>query len=129
MINSDKKISSVEATAITGVKSCRSVDHILTGRVCSSGLAIMTLITTSSQDTKKANNAPAKMPGLIAGKVTLKMACSLCAPQITAAFSTDLSNSLSELMMEIIAKGMATITWLITNATMVPVSPKLKNML
>ncbi len=42
-------MSSVEAAAMTGVRSCRSVDQILTGRVCSVGLAMKIASTTSSQ--------------------------------------------------------------------------------
>src|SRR5207253_2359605 len=68
--STDRAISSVEATAITGVRSWRRVVHIFTGRVCRVGLAIITLSTTSSQETRKANRPPATMPGRMPGKVT-----------------------------------------------------------
>ena len=48
-----KTMSSVEAAAITGVRSCRSVVQIRTGRVCSVGLAMKIESTTSSQETRK----------------------------------------------------------------------------
>ena len=89
MTSTDRPISSVEATAITGVRSWRRVVHIFTGRVCRVGLAIITLSTTSSHETRKANSAPATIPGRIAGKVTLNTACRREAPQITAASSID----------------------------------------
>ncbi|MNL09298.1 hypothetical protein D3C87_1300530 [compost metagenome] len=121
MTNTERPISSVEATAITGVRSWRRVVHIFTGRVCRVGLAIITLSTTSSHETRKAKRAPATMPGRIAGKVTLNTACRREAPQITAASSIDWSNSFSELMIEMMVNGSATITWLTTKANMVPV--------
>ncbi|MNZ93062.1 hypothetical protein D3C78_1121160 [compost metagenome] len=95
--------------------------HIFTGKVCRSGLAIITLSTTSSHETRKANRPPAIIPGRMAGKVTLKIACRREAPQITAASSIDWSNSFSELMIEMMVKGRATITWLTTKANSVPV--------
>ncbi|MCY1563408.1 hypothetical protein D9M68_1009990 [compost metagenome] len=61
------------------------------------------------------------MPGRIAGKVTLSTACSREAPQITAASSIDWSNSFSELMIEMMVNGSATITWLTTKENSVPV--------
>ncbi|MNP84964.1 hypothetical protein D3C76_1844970 [compost metagenome] len=51
----------------------------------------------------------------------MNTACRREAPQITAASSIDWSNSFSELMIEMMVNGNATMTWLTTNANMVPV--------
>ena len=67
-------ISSDEAAAITGLKSARNVTQILTGSVCSDGVAMKIASTTSSQEIRKAKSPPATMPGRIDGRVIRQIA-------------------------------------------------------
>ena len=79
--------TSTAAAATVGSTLWVTDVNMSTGRVCSSGDARNTAITTSSKDQTKANNAPARTPGAITGKVTWTQRAGSEAPRLSAALS------------------------------------------
>ncbi len=98
----------VEKAAIEGSGPPSKRLKINTGAVTSGDLDRKMERLTLSNDTKKANRAADTIAGLRTGNVILRKTVSLLLPRLIAASSIDLSNPLRAELMNLIAKGKAT---------------------
>ena len=84
----ENTVSSTETTAITGLASERTKSHSSRGSVTARVPLTNRAISSSSNEVRKANSAPARIPGRTSGIVTVQRVRVRFAPRLIAAHSS-----------------------------------------